>query len=326
MKNFLEKSFDQQKILICCGSGGVGKTSISCAIALAAAIEHKKRVLVLTIDPARRLAQALGFDQFSQSIQTVIMNPQDSFDAAMLAEQKTFDDLILRLSPSRDVAHAIFQNSIYQHVSSGLSGIHEYMAAVKLHELYESNRYDLIILDTPPMRKALDFLQAPQRVADFFDAKIFHWFLKPYFLAGKTGLKFLFNSSSLVLKLIERFSGMEVLQALHSFFVNFGEIEEFYQDLKERKLNCLGFIINQVLPQMSNEFEKDIPEDLRIQYMGILEYLEKFNLRALYQKKNIAFFVKKTGIRNSILYIPELSHDIVDLQRLQDMSIFLRTL
>ena len=365
MRNFLEKSFHSKKILICCGSGGVGKTTMACAIAATAALEHKKNVLVLTIDPAKRLAEALGFKGFSEEVQKISLGSADYFHAAMLQEKKTFDRLIERFSPSEKVKEEIFKNPIYQHVSEGLSGIHEYMACIKLYEFYESKKYDLIILDTPPMRKALDFLEAPERISDFFDAKIFHWFLKPYFKAADAGFKFLFSTSSLALKLIERFSGMEVLQTLHSFFLNFEEmfvqfqthalhieellksekcgfilvtspnpihfqeISEFSRELRNRNLNCVGIIMNQVFPipiiDHWTALKSNLTEEVKSKYSHLLECVDKFDTVAIAQNKAVEVFLKKIGMNKNALPIQKLPNDVTDIAGLRNISLFLRS-
>ena len=283
MKNFLESSIENKKILISCGSGGVGKTTLSASIACYAAQKGKKTI-VLTIDPAQRLAQALGFEKFSSSIHKIDIGKGELF-ASMLDTQQVFHDLIKTCSPSASVTTQILNNPIYQHVSDGLTGIHEYMACAKLYEFYSQNEYDLIILDTPPMKRAFEFLEAPERISAFFDTNIFHWLLKPYFKAGQMGLKFMFKGSSLALKVIEHFSGLEVLRSLHDFFLNFEgmydtftqraqsifdtlrssqtgfllittpqphrylEAATFYKILKQKKMPFEGFIFNQVFPQ-----------------------------------------------------------------------------
>ena len=283
MKNFLESSIENKKILISCGSGGVGKTTLSASLACYAA-EKGKKTIVLTIDPAQRLAQALGFEKFSNKIQKIELKKGELY-AAMLDTKQVFNELIQTCSPSATITKQILSNPIYQHVSDGLTGIHEYMACAKLYEFYSKNEYDLIILDTPPMKKAFEFLEAPERISAFFDTNIFHWFLKPYFRAGQMGLKFMFKGSSLALKVIEHFSGLEVLRSLHDFFLNFEgmydafteratsiyktlrspntgfllittpqphrylEAATFYKILKQKKMPFEGFIFNQVFPQ-----------------------------------------------------------------------------
>ncbi len=161
---------EKKRVLICCGSGGVGKTSVSAALGLLAARQGRK-ALVLTVDPARRLATALGMDLAdnaetpvpAEAFRAAGIEPKGSFHAMMLNAKKTFDDIVERYAPSPEVRDTIFRNSAYVHGSVALTGSPEYMAVEKLHELYYERDYDLIIVDTPPLKHALDFLTAPRR-------------------------------------------------------------------------------------------------------------------------------------------------------------------
>lgn len=157
-----------KKAIIVCGSGGVGKTTTSAALALLAAREGRK-VIVMTVDPARRLASALGVvldDNAECRVDAAGIlgcEVRGELYAMMLNPKKTFDDLIRRRSPSEDVARTIFANSAYVHGSSALSGSPDYMAMEKFHELYHERNYDLVIIDTPPAKHAIDFVTAPER-------------------------------------------------------------------------------------------------------------------------------------------------------------------
>ncbi|MFT3898863.1 MAG: ArsA family ATPase [Gordonia sp. (in: high G+C Gram-positive bacteria)] len=166
------------KVVICCGAGGVGKTTTAAAMALYAA-EHGRKVAVLTIDPAKRLAQSLGVDSLTNEPQPVPLTGADgkkvtgggSLDAMMLDMRRTFDEMVLEHStPER--AEAIMANSFYQTVASSFSGTQEYMAMEKLGKLLEEDRWDLIVVDTPPSRNALDFLDAPQRLGSFLSGRL----------------------------------------------------------------------------------------------------------------------------------------------------------
>lgn len=161
------------RVVICCGAGGVGKTTTAAAMAMYAA-EHGRTVAVLTIDPARRLAQSLGMTELTNDPQPVPLefgSGSGSLDAMMLDMRRTFDEMVLEYStPER--AQAIMENSFYQTMASSFSGTQEYMAMEKLGKLLEQNRWDLIVVDTPPSRNALDFLDAPQRLGSFLSGRL----------------------------------------------------------------------------------------------------------------------------------------------------------
>ncbi|MFT4044771.1 MAG: ArsA family ATPase [Gordonia sp. (in: high G+C Gram-positive bacteria)] len=157
-------------VVICCGAGGVGKTTTAAAMALYAA-ERGRHVAVLTIDPARRLAQSLGVGELTNDPQPVTITGTGRLDAMMLDMRRTFDEMVLEHStPER--AEAIMDNSFYQIIASSFSGTQEYMAMEKLGKLLGENRWDLIVVDTPPSRNALDFLDAPQRLGSFLSGRL----------------------------------------------------------------------------------------------------------------------------------------------------------
>jgi anion-transporting ArsA/GET3 family ATPase len=158
-------------VIACCGSGGVGKTTTAAALALRAAEVHGRRTVVLTIDPARRLAQSLGMDALDNTPRAVAAVRGGSLDAMMLDMKRTFDEVVAsHTTPER--AAEIFANPFYQAVSSTFSGTQEYMAMEKLGQLRATGEWDLIVLDTPPSRSALDFLDAPARLARFLDGRV----------------------------------------------------------------------------------------------------------------------------------------------------------
>ena len=160
------------EIIVCCGAGGVGKTTTSAALALRAA-ERGRKVVVLTIDPARRLAQAMGIEQLDNTprpVPSVDAHAGGSLDAMMLDMKRTFDEVVLaHTTPER--AQAILDNPFYQSLSSSFAGTQEYMAMEKLGQLKAERRWDLIVVDTPPSRSALDFLDAPARLGSFLDGR-----------------------------------------------------------------------------------------------------------------------------------------------------------
>jgi anion-transporting ArsA/GET3 family ATPase len=213
------------KIIVCCGSGGVGKTTISAAIGLYGVLSGKKTI-VLTIDPAKRLADSLGLKRFDTDVQRVPVEglniPEDScatdadLYAMMLDAKRTFDQLVARHA-TPEFQKNIFKNRYYQHLSSNMAGSHEYMAMEKLYEIFNQDQYDLIVLDTPPSRRALDFLEAPQRLLNILGHNFFMKMFKPYLKAGKWGIRFLNIFASPVLKGVSKVLGKQVLDDFAGF-------------------------------------------------------------------------------------------------------------
>ena len=173
----------EKQLLICVGSGGVGKTSMAAAIGVDAA-RRGRRVLVLTIDPARRLANSLGLERFGNQETRIDLRPVGAQGgelwAMMLDSQQTFDELIRRVAGSEERQQAILNNHVYQSITDTIVGNQEYMATEKLYDVVTSGRFDLVVLDTPPVKNALDFLESPGRMARFVDKRIMKWFLTPY--------------------------------------------------------------------------------------------------------------------------------------------------
>jgi anion-transporting ArsA/GET3 family ATPase len=230
------RALRERRVLVVCGSGGVGKTTTAAALALRAAADGR-RVLVCTIDPSRRLATSLGLNRLTgrpRAIPLERVGPVEGDGelwAMVLDVKSTFDALVNRYTPDRAAARRILDNRFYRHASAALAGSHEYMAMEKLLELTADERWDLVVLDTPPTRHALDFLEAPDRLMSFLDASVLRWFLKPYFVAGKLTLKVATKTGAFALKLADRVLGLEFLQDLSEFFLAF---ESMYDGFKER--------------------------------------------------------------------------------------------
>jgi anion-transporting ArsA/GET3 family ATPase len=214
------------RVIVCCGSGGVGKTTTAAALALRAA-ERGRSVVVLTIDPARRLAQALGVASLDNSPQKVELGPEakGELHAMMLNMRRTFDDMVLEHS-TPEKAQQILDNPFYQTVASSFSGTQEYMAMEKLGQLAQSDEWDLIIVDTPPSRNALDFLDAPQRLGAFLDGRMIRIFTAP----GRGFGRLVTGAMGLALKAVSTIVGSQMLsdasafvQSLDSMFGGFRE-------------------------------------------------------------------------------------------------------
>lgn len=222
-------------IILCTGSGGVGKTTSAAALAVRAA-DAGRRVVVCTIDPAARLAQSLGLDRLSGDPVPVSLprvrgttGARGELHALVLDMKATFDSMIHEMaSPER--AAAILSNPFYGHVSSSLAGTQEYMAMQKLWELHESGRWELIIIDTPPGRSALDFLDAPRRITDFLDGRFLRMLLLPT-LGGRPGLRVFSAGTNLLVRTVGKITGSELLGDVASFFRNF---EGMYGDFRTR--------------------------------------------------------------------------------------------
>jgi anion-transporting ArsA/GET3 family ATPase len=233
-----EELVDTREIIICCGSGGVGKTTTAASIAIHAAMRGRK-VLVLTIDPAKRLANSLGLSELGNEERRVPakkfaeagINPEGKLYAMMLDTKRTFDELIIKYSLNDEMRDRILNNMLYKNISSAFVGSQEYMAMEKLYEIYTHGEYDLIVLDTPPTKHALDFLDAPRRMTDFLNGKVLKWFLKPYFSAGKKGFRMFQKGTSIILRALEKVTGVTPLKAASEFFVSF---EGMYDGFKER--------------------------------------------------------------------------------------------
>ncbi len=199
-----------------CGSGGVGKTTLSAALALRLA-EEGRRVLVLTIDPARRLADALGTGDLDNEPRRV-PTERGELRALMLDSKATFDDLVRRHSPSPEVCERILTNHYYRFVSERLPGVHEYMAMERLLSLALNDEADVIVLDTPPTRHALDFLAAPDRMAGLMDESVMRWLVLP---ATASGWRMLEMGSDVLAGVLKRLLGPTTIADIAEFFSGF---------------------------------------------------------------------------------------------------------
>ena len=275
-----------KEIAIACGPGGVGKTTTAAAVAAMAVVEDGGRVLVLTVDPARRLADALGLKGIgNQEIRiadevftSAGVTPRGELWAAMLDTKQSWDDLIALHAPDEETKGKILANPLYQNISGRFVQSHDYIAMERLYEIHSEGKYDLIVVDTPPTRNALDFLDAPQRMADFFSSRLLRWLIVPYrsrlvnaatkpfysvadrilgtqFLADISEFFILFQSmyegfverADAVTRLLsDRRTTFLVVSTLEATPVR--EAEFFSAELTERQLHLGAIILNKVLP------------------------------------------------------------------------------
>ncbi|MET7289027.1 ArsA family ATPase [Streptomyces sp. NPDC005573] len=207
---------DRTRIVVCCGSGGVGKTTTAAALGLRAA-ERGRKVVVLTIDPARRLAQSMGIDSLDNVPRRVKGTDGDGeLHAMMLDMKRTFDEVVeAHADPER--AAVILSNPFYQSLSAGFAGTQEYMAMEKLGQLRARDEWDLIVVDTPPSRSALDFLDAPKRLGSFLDGRLIRVLTAPAKLGGRAGMAFLNVGMSMMTGTLGKLLGGQLLRDVQTF-------------------------------------------------------------------------------------------------------------
>ena len=343
---------ERKQVVVCAGSGGVGKTTTAAAVALGMATRGKK-VAVLTIDPARRLADALGLPELGNEERRVDAKADGELWAMML-------------DTKRD---AVLSNRIYIELSSAVAGSQEYMAMEKLDELHEEGRYDLLVLDTPPTRNALDFIDAPKQLAAFIDSRALQLFTTP----GRFGLRLFGRGTSVAFAVMKRATGIDLLQDLSEFFRSFGGMAEgfreraervnalladsrsafvlvtsprrdaieeaafFRERLREADLPFAGVVANRVRradgvregPGSARtgaisspdpaELERLLGEPLARKVMRSYEEERRLGER---DRTNLAELRRKLG-NKPMIEVPELDHDVHDLDGLEEMCAYL---
>lgn len=282
----LEQLLAAKEIVICCGSGGVGKTTTAAAAGAMAAARLGGKVLVVTVDPARRLANALGLESFG-NVETRVPDSafaepgiecQGELWAAMLDTKQSWDDLVRQHAPDAKTRDAILSNPLYTNITGRFVQSHDYIAMERLYEIHASGRYDLVIVDTPPTRNALDFLEAPERMADFFSSRLLRWLTvpyrsrlvnmatKPFYKVADTilGSAFLEDIAEFFLLFQTMYDGFveraravqRVLEDKRTTFVVVStlesaplrEAEYFMSALEERRFHLGAVVLNKVLP------------------------------------------------------------------------------
>jgi anion-transporting ArsA/GET3 family ATPase len=344
---------ERKEVCICAGSGGVGKTTTSAAIALGMAARGKK-VAVLTIDPAKRLANSLGLSELGNEERLVKADVKGELWAMMLDPKRTFDEVIEWHAPDERTREAVLSNRIYQELSNAVAGSQEYMAMEKLHELHQEGRYDLLVLDTPPTRNALDFIDAPKKLAAFIDSRALQLFTTP----GMLGLKVFGRGSGLVFSVLKRATGMDLLEDLSTFFSSFGSMTEGFRERAEH-VNALladsrsafvlvtspradaveeaGWFQHRLLDAglpfagvVANRVRREVPkgdpsaeladllgDDALVR--RVLKTFEEERRLAAQDRANLATLKKLLG-RKPMIEVPHLDDDVHDLDGLRRMD------
>jgi len=283
----LQSLLASREIVITCGSGGVGKTTVAASIAAMAAAQLGGKVLVLTVDPARRLATALGLEQFG-NVETRVpdelfadagVSPRGELWAAMLDTKESWDELVRAHAPDATTRDTILANPLYRNITGKFVQSHDYIAMERLYEIHRSGRYDLIVVDTPPTRNAIDFLEAPERMADFFSSRLLRWLITParsrlvnvaskpfYTIADRIlGSQFLTDIAEFFVLFQSMYDGFveraeavtRTLSDRRTSFVVVSTLEDgpvreaefFITELLRRDLNLGAVVLNKVLPE-----------------------------------------------------------------------------
>ncbi|EKF22021.1 cobQ/CobB/MinD/ParA nucleotide binding domain protein [Mycolicibacterium hassiacum DSM 44199] len=347
------------RVVVCCGAGGVGKTTTAASMALRAA-EYGRTVVVLTIDPAKRLAQALGINDLGNTPQRVPLAPEvpGELHAMMLDMRRTFDEMVIQYSgPER--AEAILDNQFYQTVATSLAGTQEYMAMEKLGQLLAQDKWDLVVVDTPPSRNALDFLDAPKRLGSFMDSRLWRLLLAPgrgfgRLVTGAVGLamkglstvlgsQMLSDAANFVQSLDATFGGFrekaertyDLLKRRGTQFVVVSAAEpdalreaSFFVDrLSEEHMPLAGLILNRTHPMLC-----DLHADKAVEAAEQLENKDPDSLaaavlrihadRAVTAKREIRLLSRFTAANPHvpIVGVPSLPFDVSDLEALRAIA------
>jgi anion-transporting ArsA/GET3 family ATPase len=349
------------RVVVCCGAGGVGKTTTAAAMALRAA-EYGRTVVVLTIDPAKRLAQALGITSLGNTPQRVPLAPEfkGELHAMMLDMRRTFDEMVLQYSSDAERAEAILENQFYQTVATSLAGTQEYMAMEKLGQLLAEDKWDLIVVDTPPSRNALDFLDAPKRLGSFMDSRLWRLLLAP----GRGIGKLVTGAVGLAMKALSTVLGSQMLsdaagfvQALDATFDGFRQkADKTYELLKRRgtqfvvvsaaepdalreatffvdrlsqeKMPLAGLILNRTHPMLC-DLHADKANEAADQLGGddgpealTAAILRIHADRAMTAKREVRLLSRFTGANPAvaIVGVPSLPFDVSDMEALRAIA------
>jgi anion-transporting ArsA/GET3 family ATPase len=234
---------EQSSILVCTGSGGVGKTTTAAVFALEGA-RRGRNAVVVTIDPAKRLADALGLEGLSNTPKEIAGDWPGRLSALMLDTKSTFDNLVVKNASNPEQAEGILENRFYRNISSALSGTQEYMAMEKLYELHEESEFDLVVVDTPPTRNALDFLDAPRQLTNFLDHRLYRILMAP----SRGIVKAVNVAAQAFLRTVAKVVGGEAIDDAITFFQAFEGMEQGFKDRANRVIELLsadetGFVL-----------------------------------------------------------------------------------
>jgi anion-transporting ArsA/GET3 family ATPase len=358
-----------KRVCICAGSGGVGKTTASAAIAAGMAARGRK-VAVLTIDPAKRLADSLGLPELGNTERQVdpALFLEQGVDpgggelwAMMLDAKATFDEVVRKHAPDAETRDRILGNRIYQQLSAALAGSQEYMAMEKLFEIWTEDRYDLLVLDTPPSRHALDFLDAPKRLTQFIEGRALQVFMKPTGL----GMRIFGRGTGMMFGVLRRITGVDLLEDLADFFQAFSGMVEgfrerarrvnellsnpetsflvvcgprgepideavyFHSKLVEAKLPFAGVIVNKVhyeedLPAAGDELSRDLPVALGDEDLArrVRENFEDYRALSVRDRRAVEHLAAEMRTR-AVIEVPYLDEDVHDLAGLFELNRYL---
>jgi anion-transporting ArsA/GET3 family ATPase len=349
----------KQKVIVCAGSGGVGKTTVSAALGVRAA-GFGRRVLVLTVDPARRLATTLGLDMSDDRAQVVPLpaewlSGEGKLSAAVIDPKKTFDQFISKNSANPELARKILSNRLYQQLSTTLSGSQEFTALERLLTSLESGEYDLIVLDTPPTKHAMDFLTAPQRISALFQDSITKWFVFPSAGSGLlSGL--LQRGTRTVLKSLEILTGGQFIEELIDFFASVRSIQTVLRDRSESvrafltsektkfilvtsfdaaklnearylqgELGAMGYslgavVINRAFPiWLPEQIADAVPADSET-YKKVLGFYQQFREYYAIRYRLYEAFAEDLKRKVSVVRIPEYDQDVHGLTDLRVLA------
>ena len=231
----LRELVEQSRIIVCCGSGGVGKTTTAAVLALEAA-RMGRRAVVVTIDPAKRLADALGLEGLTGTPSKIEGDWPGELSALMLDTKSTFDDLVAANASTPEQGKRILDNRFYKNISGALSGTQEYMAMEKLYELHQRTDFDLVVVDTPPTRNALDFIDAPRRLSRFLDHRLFRMVTAP----GRGVMKAVNVAAQTFLRTVAKVVGAEVIDDAVAFFQAFEGMEDGFRERAAAVLELLS--------------------------------------------------------------------------------------
>jgi len=336
----------ESKVIICLGTGGVGKTTTAAALGYMAA-KAGRSVCVVTIDPAKRLADAMGLGELENTPKKIETSSNLDLWAVMLDANSTFDELVQRFATSPEQMEKIFHNSIYQNLTENLSGTQEYMAMEKLHELASDQRFDLLVVDTPPARNAIEFLNAPKRLIGFLENRFFRLLISP----SQSVFRPVTIATRMLLRTISKVVGSQVVSDAAEFFQAFEGMEAGFkerasevQDLLAQKSTSFVLVtgthkdtVDEALYFASRLGEFDLEVDLVIsnritpdfgeanddgnqnlpgEIRENLDYLIKLRSAELGELSRLALIVDS----GKHILVPQLSHDIGSLCEIQEIG------